>query len=77
MKDIIITFTIVCLVIGSIMLVDRMTDRLNAELTEAKEKIVNDSILVSRYQEAMYKFTQTNPDCATKFQSILEKSDIK
>ena len=75
MRDIVITFTIVCLVIGSIMLVDRMTDRLNAELTEAKERVVNDSILVSQYQAAMYELMHTDPDCAGKFQKLLEKNE--
>ena len=77
MKNIIITFIIVCLVVLAIISVDRKINRLEFELINAKEKVVNDSILVNQYQNAMYEFIRRNPDCATKFQDLLEKQDIK
>ena len=77
MKNIIITFLLLCLVIASIILIDKKINKLEIELITTKEKVANDSILVSQYQSAMYEFIQTNPDCANKFQKLLEKRDLK
>ena len=77
MKNITIASIVVCLVIVCIITVDKRINKLEDELITAKEEMANDSILVHQYQDAMYQFMHTNPDCADRFQQLLESKDLK
>ena len=76
MKNITIASLVVCLVIVCIITVDKRINKLQDELITAKEEMANDSILVHQYQDAMYQFMYTSPDCAHKFEQLLENKDL-